>query len=134
MAGLQRDSWEGAKTLSSARRRRYNAGTMKSPLVLVYALVLASAAGTIGCDNATPIYVRTHGGYGGVGLADKRAWTARGGLTRPQAATDGDLSTIARTARQYDFVELTIDLKQMVLFQTVVIDHGRDEHGGGSRV
>ena len=31
-------------------------------------------------------------------------------------------------------MELTIDLKEMVLFQMVVIDHGRDEHGYCRRV
>lgn len=101
---------------------------MKCPAAWVCLFTL----GVAGCSAAPPIYAPTNRGYSDV--PSKDTWTARGNLTRPHSAIDGNLITLAQSDEQYRNAELTIDLKRMSLFQTVIVDHGRAPHGHCRRV
>ncbi len=102
--------------------------------VLLLLLASAAMAATIGCEGPMPIYSRTAGGYGGAEAAQKSSWLAQGDFHDPQFAMDGNLRTVARTDPAYQGAQLIIDLKEPVLFQTVIIDHGPDEHGHPRKV
>jgi len=96
--------------------------------------VLIAGTGLVGCGGPVPIYAPTTGGYLGASISPKRQWVAAGDLYGAPAAVDGNLTTAARSDYQYDGAELTIDLNAVCLFQTVVIDHGQQEHGHCRRV
>ncbi len=90
--------------------------------------LLWASAGMIGCEGAPAIYTPTGGGYLGAEISPKNSWAVRGHLANPPAAADGNLATFARSDYAYRGAELTIDLKKVCLFQTVIIDHGIHEH------
>lgn len=90
--------------------------------------LLWASAGMIGCEGAPAIYTPTGGGYLGADISRKNSWSVRGNLANPPAAVDGNLATFARSGNSYRGAELTIDLKKVCLFQTVIIDHGSREH------
>ena len=77
-----------------------------------------------GCDVVAPVYSPSIGGYLGANITPKDTWVARGNLANPASAVDQDLSTAAISGYQYKEAELTIDLKKVCLFQTVIIEHG----------
>lgn len=91
-----------------------------------------------GCEGAIPIYRPTTGGYMGTDISEKSTWTARGSVSEPQAAIDGQLATAARgdhsAGASAGTSDLVIDLGRPCLFQTVILDHGHDEHGYCARV
>ena len=91
-------------------------------------VLLIAGACLPGC-GASPVYYPTTGGYLGADISPKGTWSAHGSLSNAAAATDGDLSTAARSDYNYRSAAITIDLKKACLFQTVIIDHGNAEHG-----
>lgn len=62
-------------------------------------------------------------------VSPKKTWAIRGSIANLPAAIDGDLTTAARAEGYYAGTEITIDLKQTCVFQTVIIDHGADLMG-----
>ncbi|KPK79280.1 MAG: hypothetical protein AMJ81_13510 [Phycisphaerae bacterium SM23_33] len=86
------------------------------------------AAGAAGCDPPR-LYTPTEGGYMGATITPKTTWIVRGNLSTPSAAADENLASIARSDYDYAGAHLTIDLGQPCMFQTVIIDHGREDRG-----
>jgi hypothetical protein len=95
-------------------------------------LLLVALAG--GCDSVTPIYRASTGGFAGSDISPKGTWTATGSLSNPQAALDEDLATAARSDLRVAEPELTLDLKRLCLFQTVIVEHGAEPNGHGRTV
>lgn len=112
--------------LSRPRICAYNAPAMNYLRKCTGLLLLLVV--TVGCE-VTPIYKPTTGGYFGADITPKNTWSARGNLTNPAAAIDENLATAARSNYQYAGAELTIDLKRVCLFQTVIIEHGAARAG-----
>ncbi len=83
----------------------------------------------IGCDAVFPIYRPTTGGYLGADITPKKTWTCWGNLDNPSAAVDEDLSTIAKSRHSPAGAEITIDLKRLCLFQSIIIEHGQAQMG-----
>ena len=93
------------------------------------ASVLATAAMLGGCDNVYPIYQPTTGGHAGAHITPKQSWSARGTVRDVGFAIDDDVNTAARSDLRQNDAELVIDLKQLCLFQTVIIEHGSERDG-----
>jgi hypothetical protein len=116
------------ETLASANPGGYNWKPMRRWWIWPCLVAMAAALG--GCDSVAPIFRPTTGGWAGADISPKNTWTATGTVSNPQLAVDNDLSTAARSDYRQGDAELTIDLKRMCLFQTVIIEHGseRDSH------
>ena len=99
--------------------------------ILWFVLALALAGG---CDEVGQVYTSTTGGYLGSDISPKRTWRLSGELYNPSAAADGDFATAARSDYEYRGATLTIDLKRVCLFQTIIIEHGAGEHGHARRI
>jgi len=91
-------------------------------------LILAGTCWALlgGCQET--IYRPSTGGYLGAKITPKQAWRAGGTISHPAAAVDGDLTTAATGESGNPGAELRIDLGEVCLFQTIIVDHGRDEH------
>ena len=90
--------------------------------------LLPAVAALVGCEPGS-IYSPTTGGYVGARISPKSRWAVRGELSPPAAAADGNLATAARSAARYADAKLIIDLKELCVFQTIVIDHGSEQDG-----
>jgi len=88
----------------------------------------------IGCNSVPPIYRSTTGGYLGADISAKKTWSCWGSLINPSVAIDEDLSTIARSRETSTGEEITIDLKRLCLFQTIIIEHGKVQMGYSQRL
>jgi len=97
---------------------------MKVGTVLICMLLAATA----GCDGVSAIYTPT-GGHLGAHISPRNTWTASGDLFDAARAIDGDLLTAAASDHAYAGAELTIDLKQPCIFQTIILEHGRAQRG-----
>ena len=88
------------------------------------------SAALAGCEDVAPIYTQGTGGYMGASITPKTSWTVSGNLNDLKAAIDGNVNTAAHSTQyQYEGSEITLDLKGMCLFQTIIIDHGKESEG-----
>jgi len=99
-------------------------------LCLVTALVLIASGG---CD-VPRIYSQRTDQMFGAKISPKTQWRASGSVTKPAAAIDGNLDTIARSSYRLAGADLTIDLKGACVFQMIIIDHGSEQTGCARRV
>lgn len=58
-----------------------------------------------------------------------RIASAKGGFENIYRATDGDASTLVVSAGQYRNASITIDLRQIIICNLVIISHGEKESG-----
>ncbi len=98
--------------------------SLKPVFVAVLALGLLS-----GCDDVGQVYRPTTGGYLGTDISPKRTWLVTGELLDVTSAADSDFTTSARSDYEYSGATLTVDLRRVCLFQTVILEHGASEHG-----
>lgn len=94
-------------------------------------LGMVAAALLSGCQPDT---YSSNGGYLGADICPKKDWTASGTLSNPSYAIDGNLDTAALSDYQYTGAELTIDLHRPCVFQTVIIEHGKNERGFARKI
>lgn len=113
-----------ARNLGPPAGDAYNVLAMKVAAALIY-MLLASLAG---CDGVSAVYTPT-GGHLGAHISARNTWTASGDLFDAARAIDGDLLTVAASDHAYAGAELTIDLKQPCIFQTIILEHGRARNG-----
>ncbi len=99
-------------------------------------ICLGAAAGVVGGIGCVPgeIYRPFAGQTLGMKITPKDGWRASGTLPNPRAAVDGDLATLARAGRRSGNAQLTLDLRENCVFQSVIIDHGESQYGCGRRV
>ena len=95
--------------------------------LLPSSILLLAAFTLTGCDPVQ-MYQPVTGGYLGARITPQSSWSARGSLSTPQNAVDGNFATTARAGGQGGG-EIVIDLKEICLFQTVIIEHGKSEEG-----
>ena len=93
-------------------------------LMIIITLMVSS-----GCETVSPIYRPTTGGYLGADISPKKTWSCWGSVVNASAVIDEDLTTIARGRFNSAGEEITIDLKRLCLFQTIIIEHGQFERG-----
>jgi len=134
-APCRADSWDRRKGLPRPPPWGIMPGPMRwaGLLVCAAAAVAGGLAVGSGCDPG-PIYSPDPPALLGRKVTPKERWSASGTLSKAGAAIDGDLSTLATTGYRYAGAQLTIDLKEMCVFEAVIIDHGREQHGHARRV
>jgi hypothetical protein len=87
----------------------------------------------LGCD-AAPIYTDDSVKTPIVKIPDRSKWTAQGTLKDPSHAVDGNLNSMAVAPDNVAGRWLMIDLGKCIMFNMVVIDHGRNEFGFAKRL
>lgn len=99
--------------------------------LLAITLTLGTLA-VVGCDPA-PLYVDPRNQVI-QRVTPRSEWRAGGSLRDSAYAIDGDIGSMAVSQQGAASGELTIDLGRSCLFNMIVIDHGRNEHGYSQRI
>ena len=123
----------GGESSFRSARLVYNASAMKWTWNWIFIAVAAGVCGGIRCVPGN-IYHQTDGQKLAMYMTPKHSWKASGTLPNAAAGIDGDLATTARAGFRAGNAQLTLDLGDNCVFQSVIIDHGEDQYGCGRRV
>lgn len=102
-----------------------------SRFILTFVPLTAMLAG---CGGTPMIYQDNSQSLLGESLTPKNTWLASGDVTTPASAIDGQVDTLANSGASYAGATFTIDLGRSCVFQTIILDHGRNEDGYAATV